>query len=544
MRRIREASDAIPALPAAPSGARPALRIASIATGGKGFGALLQEFRHRAGLTQTQLADLSTVSVRAIRDLELGRARHPRRDTVRLLASALRLTGERRAMLDVAAGHDATDAVITASLGSRLAPPPAPAGPFVGRDEEARILYELLAGGADRLITVVGLGGVGKTRLVLAVAHALHERRRMPVLWAARLTDLLVRPMTPGTDTPDESDPDAGAGLATGDVLDGAVDDLASFIGDRPFLLVLDDRETENGDGYRGVTGASASGVRAASLVRLLSQCPQLRVVTTSRSADAAPTAGRRLFPLVPLAVAETCNTPSAACAVPSVAGSGIGTASAGAQSSARPAPRDPAAEIVYWHLRRVRPQWHAAADDLAAVRELCRLLDGIPLALESAAAWSLIASPARLAYSAASDPFAVAEPPGDCVRAGGGRMRAALGEAVATLTPRLRELLAVLSTWDQPWSLDDVSTRLNLTVPEVSYAAHNLLVRSLIRPAGQGESGDGTDGFTVLNLVRYLMDEAGAARSTLAADGPAPASGPRRTLSEPNPRMSLVRSR
>ncbi|WP_394437538.1 helix-turn-helix domain-containing protein [Streptomyces sp. SGAir0957] len=61
-----------------------------------GFGSLLQSYRAEEGLTQKELADLSATSVRAIRDLEHGRAERPRRDTVRLLADALRLDGQRR----------------------------------------------------------------------------------------------------------------------------------------------------------------------------------------------------------------------------------------------------------------------------------------------------------------------------------------------------------------------------------------------------------------------------------------------------------------
>lgn len=64
------------------------------------FAELLLHYRTRAGITQQQLADLSTISTRAIRDLERGRAEHPRRDTVRLLADALRIEGRDRATFE------------------------------------------------------------------------------------------------------------------------------------------------------------------------------------------------------------------------------------------------------------------------------------------------------------------------------------------------------------------------------------------------------------------------------------------------------------
>ncbi|MEV7414424.1 helix-turn-helix transcriptional regulator [Streptomyces sp. NPDC089919] len=67
------------------------------------FGSLLQLYRARQGMTQQQLADFSAMSVRAIRDLERGRAERPRRDTVRLLAEALRLDEQRREAFERAA---------------------------------------------------------------------------------------------------------------------------------------------------------------------------------------------------------------------------------------------------------------------------------------------------------------------------------------------------------------------------------------------------------------------------------------------------------
>ncbi|MFJ3904460.1 helix-turn-helix domain-containing protein [Streptomyces sp. NPDC090025] len=67
------------------------------------FARLLRTFRSSAGLTQQQLADFATLSVRAIRDLEHGRAERPRRDTVRLLARALRLDPARTAEFEQAA---------------------------------------------------------------------------------------------------------------------------------------------------------------------------------------------------------------------------------------------------------------------------------------------------------------------------------------------------------------------------------------------------------------------------------------------------------
>lgn len=95
------------------------------------FGSLLQFHRLRAGLTQQQLADFSALSVRAIRDLEHGRVERPRQDTVRLLADALRLSADSRAVfLDAArpAGPEWEAPPVTPFRAAAHLPQPAPAG--------------------------------------------------------------------------------------------------------------------------------------------------------------------------------------------------------------------------------------------------------------------------------------------------------------------------------------------------------------------------------------------------------------------------------
>lgn len=72
-------------------------------TGQRTFAELLSSHRLRSGVTQRRLAVLSTVSVRAIRDLELGRVHRPRKDTVRLIADGLGLHGRDRVTFETAA---------------------------------------------------------------------------------------------------------------------------------------------------------------------------------------------------------------------------------------------------------------------------------------------------------------------------------------------------------------------------------------------------------------------------------------------------------
>jgi tetratricopeptide (TPR) repeat protein/transcriptional regulator with XRE-family HTH domain len=164
---------------------------------GQAFGGLLRAHRERALLTQEQLAERSGMSARTIRELEHGRVHRPRGQSVRLLADALGLAGQDReefhaaVMAEELAGgapsgdgaHASGAAAATVSAtGERAAPSllPPDVADFTGRDAVATRIRELLAGGGLQTAVVVsavaGKGGVGKTALVVHVAHRVRER--------------------------------------------------------------------------------------------------------------------------------------------------------------------------------------------------------------------------------------------------------------------------------------------------------------------------------------------------------------------------------
>lgn len=206
----------------------------------RSFPELVRRTRLRAGLTQQQLADLSAISVRAVRDLEAGRVRRPRRDTVRLLSEALRLGPARAAEFSEAAEQ--------LSSHGDSEPDAEPGTPLLGRDVELATLQDLLIAGDQRLISVVGLPGSGKSRLLEEVS-----RRFGTLGWIV------------------SRDPGA---LPSGDnrvqllILDPAPDDVSDLVGDLhrrdPQLRILRCAETplrlpgERVLALAGLTGSAA----------------------------------------------------------------------------------------------------------------------------------------------------------------------------------------------------------------------------------------------------------------------------------------------
>ncbi|GLZ37979.1 helix-turn-helix domain-containing protein [Actinokineospora sp. NBRC 105648] len=402
------------------------------------FGELLRVHRIRRAATQHQLAGLSTVSVRAIRDLELGKAHRPRRDTVRLLADGLGLTGRERVEFETAS---AAPGWATPAHDLTSAPPPAPLDAVVGRAAEVAVLTELARSGSQRLVTVVGLPGVGKSRAVLEVAGALGD---LPVLWSAAAVAPAPDSLAALVRTALGS---SFRGLSRG--ADVAAAHLAELVGDTAAVLVLD--------------GYDRDDVDRDALPELLQRCPGLRIVLTTRTPWGL--AGERVFPLGPLPVPalDADGDPVALGAVPAV-------------------------RLLVSHLSRLQPGFALTANTATGVAALCRALDGIPLALEAAAAALTVYPLAALAEELADDPFGVA----------GEQLDTHLRRAVATLDPAVAALLARLVGLRAGWSMVDAVRASGLRPGACAPLVRALLVRGLVRCA------DDTDRtrFTVLGLV------------------------------------------
>jgi transcriptional regulator with XRE-family HTH domain len=414
------------------------------------FGELLRGYRTRARLTQQQLADFSTLSVRAIRDLERARTQHPRQDTVRLLAEVLRLSDQHRATFELAGGAGEMNC---ADLGAERHAPPASLTPIVGRAAETRVLTDLLTVHRHRLVTVVGLAGVGKTRLVQEVARIAHFDAGWSVVWVPVAEPADVRGSAIGSRI--------GALLADGD----EAGELAELIGTRETLLVLDGQETAR---------------VPQGLVDLLRRCPGLRVVATALAPSHVP--GEHVLPLAPLAVPLSSDE----------------------QNLERFAELG-AVRMITAQLSGYRPGFALRPENVEVVAGLCRALDGLPKALELAAEWSLVHSLDDLLDQIGRDPGALAtpftEPSARC------DLRESLRRTMAVVEPALRQQLAALVRLDRPWSISEAAQVTGAAPGDVAKAVHALLVRGLIRRADAAFS----DRFRVLNLVRSIYrDPAG----------------------------------
>uniref|UniRef100_A0AAU2W0J1 argininosuccinate lyase n=1 Tax=Streptomyces sp. NBC_00008 TaxID=2903610 RepID=A0AAU2W0J1_9ACTN len=304
-----------------------------------GLDVLLQNARRRAGLTQEQLAGLSTVSVRAIRDLEVGRVQHPRRDTLKLLANAMRLSDARRVELELAVDTKAVGRAFQDSYGADLATPPPALRPLVGRRPELEALTARLSTDHERLLTLVGLPGVGKSRQAQEAASVIHARDRVPVLWVSLDDPANITEM--GTGSPQST----VAGWVRALVRDGGeFEELATLIGSKETLIVLDSHDASP-DVTPHVT---------PRLLNLLRSCERLKILTTSDRPVQLP--GGRLLPLAPLAV------PSAAELASEVSGDTLVTDT-------------PAVELTLSHVSYTRPDFLPTDTVVTTVAHICRYL-------------------------------------------------------------------------------------------------------------------------------------------------------------------------
>jgi predicted ATPase/DNA-binding XRE family transcriptional regulator len=353
-------------------------------------------------MTQEQLAERAELSPEAVAALERGARRRPYPHIVQALAGALGLSdAERVTLLEAVPKRGVGDnqEVVPAPT------PPIPLTPLVGRERELVEIDGLLRG-RTRLVTLTGPGGVGKTRLALEVASRVADVFREGVAFVplAPLSDpALVLPTVARM---------LGLMGASGRPV---LETLLVYLRAKRLVLVLDN--------FEHVMEA------APEVAELLAGCPDVAVLATSR----APLRlrGEREYPVGPLPVPEMDRLPLVTVAAES-----------------------PAVELLMERASGVALDFELTRSNVAAVVAICRRLDGLPLALELAAARVRALDPtAMLARLDQALPLL----------RGGARdlperqrtMEAAIGWSYDLLGPEERAPFRRLSVFSGGWNLD-----------------------------------------------------------------------------------------
>jgi predicted ATPase/DNA-binding SARP family transcriptional activator len=297
--------------------------------------------------------------------------------------------------------HGVGGSVITPSSG-RL---PVQLTRFFGREAEIARLTELLSSPVTRLVTITGPGGSGKTRLAIAAAGRLQE------LFGDAIAFVPLADLTDAARVPDAVAADLGLDRSPDrETAEQVIEHLSA----RPWLLVLDN--------YEHLVEEGALLVR-----RLLERVPLLRIVVTSR--QRLGLSGEQEFALLPLPTPRRSTRLEQLQEYASV-------------------------QLFVDRARAARADFHLTEANAAAVGELCDRLEGLPLAVELAAARAAVLSPEQmLAQLKQRFTFLVSRQRD--VPARHRTMHAAIDSSYQLLAPEPRQFFARLSVFRGGWTLE-----------------------------------------------------------------------------------------
>lgn len=361
-------------------------------------------------------------------------------DAHRQLMLALALSGQRSAAL---AQYDVCRAILHRELGiepetetqhlylriktaQRLTNLPPETSPLIGRRDELHELNQCLLDSTCHLITIVGLGGIGKTRLVLHLAHQ-HSQRTLHGAVIVNLTaidslDFLLSALADAL------------GFALGRE-DTPRQQILNYLHAKHLLLVLDNFEQL---------------IEPASdfLTQLIRSAPEVKLLITTRERLNLP--GERVLilnglPVPPDLLVET---------------------------------NEFSAQSLFWEIaRRVRGDDLVTHQSSAAVTRICNLVNGMPLAIELAAAWTRLITVEELADEIATNLIALET----TTRGGEARhhsLRAVFDQSWNLFSPQEKHVLMALSIFDAGFSRDAAHKVANASLPMLLALSDKMLLR------------------------------------------------------------------
>ncbi|MBV9333209.1 MAG: helix-turn-helix domain-containing protein [Candidatus Eremiobacteraeota bacterium] len=316
------------------------------ATAGSDLAGLLKRLRMQAGLSQQMLADRALISPQAISALERGSRKVPYRYTLDRIAEALSLSEKARAELEQAAQR-ARGFRIEESMPVPAHNLPRQIAPLFGRAQVVAEIVQLIS--QSPLVSVVGTGGAGKTRVAVAAGNALLNNFADGV-WFVDLAPIADPNLVPYAL--------AAALRVQESPKRPLLETVTGYLSGKRVLIVLDNCEHVI-SGVRGVVES------------LLSSCPDAAMLATSREALRLP--AERAYRIPPLEFPPR----------------------------GRPSPEEAlrygAVELFADRMRAVDSRAAVTRDNVEAIVEICRRLDGLPLALELAAARTATLSPSQI---------------------------------------------------------------------------------------------------------------------------------------------------
>jgi predicted ATPase len=335
---------------------------------------------------------------------------------------------------------------------------------LIGREQAIEDVSELIELPETRLVTLTGPGGIGKTRLAVAVGERLEDRYAagavfVPLASVAKPELVLVSIASA-----------VGADVAR---TQSPLDALVEHFGDIPVLLVLDNLER--------VVAA------ARDLEQVLTRCPGVKILATSRIA--LRLRGEREYPVPALML-------------PSASG----------ELQVEQLASSPAIELFVDRARAVRPDFALTTENARAVAEICRRLEGVPLAIELAAARTRLLDPDALLARLETSLDATGTGPVDLPERQR-TLRATIDWSVGLLDEPERAMLSTLAVFDDGWTIEAATRVAELAEDRTLDLIEALARQSLVRVDATAHEPR----FRMLETVREFIAEQSATNPDLA---------------------------